>query len=124
MVTWSVLTIQIYLLKLIKSKRFWEWFFLSLPGKIIVYKSLLLAQINYIATVLTPTQDIINDLEKKMEKFVIKGSTLANDKIYGPVQEGGGVGAVQEFIHEFICALQSSWIKRCAQSMNDNWKLA
>jgi hypothetical protein len=33
--------------------RFWERFFLSLPGRIAIYKTLLIPQINYITTILT-----------------------------------------------------------------------
>jgi hypothetical protein len=34
--------------------RFWERFFLSLPGRISIYKTLLIPQINYILTIFTP----------------------------------------------------------------------
>ncbi len=53
--------------------RFWERFFLSLPGKITVYKTFLLSQINYIATALMPCEETISTLERKMELFVTRG---------------------------------------------------
>jgi hypothetical protein len=99
--------------------RFWERFYLSLPGKITIYKTFLLSQINYIATIMTPNQDIIASLEKKEENFVVKGFSLSADKIYSPVKVGG-LGMFK--LSDFIVSLQCSWIKRCAQSCNDNWK--
>ncbi len=45
--------------------RFWERFFLSLPSKITVYKTFLLSQINYVAAAFTPSEHILNNLEKK-----------------------------------------------------------
>jgi hypothetical protein len=45
--------------------RFWERFFLSLPGKIVVYKTFLIPQLSYIASVLTPSTEVLSILEKK-----------------------------------------------------------
>jgi hypothetical protein len=45
--------------------RFWERFYLSLPGKLTIYKTFLLSQINYFAAAFTPGEHIINNLEKK-----------------------------------------------------------
>jgi len=44
--------------KIFNIIRFWERFNLSLPGKIAIYKALLLPQINFIATVLSPSTKI------------------------------------------------------------------
>jgi len=44
--------------KIFNIIRFWERFNLSMPGKITIYKTLLLPQINYVATILTPTDEI------------------------------------------------------------------
>jgi hypothetical protein len=99
--------------------RFWERFYLSLPGRITIYKTFLLSQINYVATIMTPSQATIDNLQEKMEKFVVKGFSLSADKIYSPIK-AGGLGLFK--LGDFIAALQCSWIKRCVQSCNDNWK--
>ncbi len=44
---------------------------------------------------------------------------LARDRIYKKVGEGG-LGLFN--LADFISALQCTWIKRCVQSINDNWK--
>jgi hypothetical protein len=99
--------------------RFWERFFLSLPGRIAIYKTLLLPQINYIATILTPDALKTKDLQSKMEKFVLGSLNIAKDRIYRETSMGG-LGLFD--LVNFIAALQCTWIKRCAQSINDNWR--
>jgi hypothetical protein len=99
--------------------RFWERFFLSLPGRIAIYKTLLLPQINYIATILKPDAIKIKDLQNKMEKFVLGSLNIAKDRIYRETSMGG-LGLFN--LANFIAALQCTWIKRCAQSINDNWR--
>ena len=50
--------------------RFWDQFYLSLHGKITIYKTLLLPQLNYIGTILMPTDDMLIALSEIMEKFL------------------------------------------------------
>jgi hypothetical protein len=99
--------------------RFWERFYLSLPGKITVYKTFLLSQINYVAAAFTPSEQTLNNLEKKMEQFVTKGFSVAKNRIYSPV-ENGGLGMFR--LSDFTSALKCSWIKRSLDNINDNWK--
>ncbi len=99
--------------------RFWERFFLSLPGRISIYKTLLIPQINYISTIFTPPSNLIQSLQTKMEKFVLGGLSISKDRIYRPVTVGG-LGLF--VLRDFISALQCSWIKRCTLSINDNWR--
>ena len=57
-------------------------FFLSLPGKITVYKTLLLPQLNYLASILTPTDNMLNKISKIMENFVTQGLNIAKNPLY------------------------------------------
>ena len=98
--------------------RFWERFNLTVPGKITIYKTLLLPQINFIATVLTPDEYYLSELEKMMENFVTKGLSLSKKRVYMAVSEGC-LGLFK--LENFISALQCSWIRR-AKIENDNWK--
>jgi hypothetical protein len=100
--------------------RFWERFNLSLPGKITIYKTLLIPQINFIATVLTPDNVTLDFLSEQLENFVTKGLNIAKNRLYLPPDQGG-VGLFD--LKNFIAALQTSWIKRAVQSINDNWKV-
>ncbi len=99
--------------------RFWERFFLSLPGRILIYKTLLIPQINYIATIFTPPSHTIRSLQAKMEKFVLGGLSMSKDRIYRSVA-AGGLGLFD--LRDFVAALQCSWFKRCSLSINDNWR--
>jgi hypothetical protein len=99
--------------------RFWERFFLSLPGKIAIYKTLLIPQINYIATIFMPNAEKITELENKMEKFVLGNLVISKAKLYRSVDQGG-LGLFPLF--SFIQSLQCSWVKRCRKSINDNWR--
>jgi hypothetical protein len=99
--------------------RFWGRFVLSLPGKIVVYKTFLIPQINYLASVLTPGIETIQTLEKKMEDFVTRGLTFSKSKIYAPVREEG-LGLFN--LKEFISSLQCNWIKRSYRNITDNWR--
>ena len=42
--------------------RYWDRFYLSLQGKITVYKALLLPQLNYIGTILMPDQETLSEI--------------------------------------------------------------
>jgi hypothetical protein len=105
--------------KIQNSIRYWERFFLSIPGKITVYKCLLLSQISYKASILMPNRDTVRTLSELMENFVIKGITFAKDRIYRPVREGG-LGLIP--LDQYIKGLHCSWFKRAHHCMNDNWK--
>jgi hypothetical protein len=102
-----------------KLIRFWDRFFLSLPGKITIYKTFLISQINYVASIFTPNDEQLMCLENKMERFVTKGFSLSKDRIYAPISEGG-LGLFK--LKDFITALQCGWTKRAVTSINDNWK--
>jgi hypothetical protein len=68
-------------------------------GKIAIYKSLFIPQINYVATIFTPSVDTISDLEKIMEKFVLKGFNIAVNRCYLPIVKGGiGMFKLKDFI--------------------------
>ncbi len=54
-----------------------------------------------------------------MERFVLGGLVMARECIYKRVVDGRlGVFVLSDF----ISALQCTWINRCVQSINDNWR--
>ncbi len=99
--------------------RFWDRFKLGLTAKISIYKSLLLPQINYVATIFTPPPETLSLLEKTMENFVIKGFTIPKNRVYLHVDKGG-LGLFR--LGDFVTGLQCSWIIRCFHLINDNWR--
>ena len=99
--------------------RFWERFYLSLAGKITVYKTLLLPQLNYIGTILMPSENMLAELSDTMEKFVTTGFQIAKKRLYTPTSEGG-IGLFN--LKTFLIALQSTMVKRAFDCCNDSWK--
>ncbi len=105
--------------KIQNTVRFWERFYLSLPGKISVYKCLLLSQISYKASILMPPPGLLRAMEETMERFVLKGFTFARDRLYRKVKDGG-LGLIK--LEHYVQALHCTWIRRAWTCTNDNWK--
>ena len=99
--------------------RYWDRFYLSLAGKITVYKTLLLPQLNYISTILMPDPETITEISALMENFVTQGFSIAKKRLYTKTDEGG-LGLFD--LKEFIIALQCTWVKKAFNCCNDNWK--
>jgi hypothetical protein len=106
--------------KILNIVRFWEQFNLSLPGKIAIYKTLLLPQLNFISSVFRPADDTLTEIGNVMDDFVTKGLNISKKRLHVSVQRGG-LGLFD--IRNFITALQCSWIKRALTNTNDNWKV-
>ena len=105
--------------KIQKLTNFWNRFNLSLIGKITIYKTLLMPQINFYASIIMPSKETLNKLESIMNNFVTKGMTFAKSRLYIDAGEGG-LGLFD--LGPFIQALQSTWVKRALLACNDNWK--
>jgi hypothetical protein len=105
--------------KIQNTVRFWERFYLSLPGKISIYKCLLLSQISYKASILMPPPGLLRAMEETMERFVLKGFTFARDRLYRKVKDGG-LGLIR--LEHYVQALHCTWIRRAWSCTNDNWK--
>ena len=77
--------------KIMGIVRFWDRFYLSMHGKITIYNTLLLPQLNYIATILMPNENALVTLSDIMEKFVTQGLNIAKKRMYAK-PENGGIG--------------------------------
>jgi hypothetical protein len=66
-----------------------------------------------------PERETIRELSNLMENFVTKGITVARDRIYRPVHEGG-LGLIP--LEQYIQGLHCSWFKRAYTVINNNWK--
>ncbi len=56
-----------------------------------------------------PGRDTVRELGVLMENFVTKGITIARDRIYRPIHEGG-LGLIP--LEQYIQGLHCSWFKR------------
>ena len=90
-------------------------------------KDLPTVQFTYVASVLDPSPNTYEAINKMLRSFVSTGSTIPQGKgnwinqdiLYGPKSEGGF-----NFIHarSFFMSLKISWIKRYATDrLDDHW---
>jgi exonuclease III len=98
---------------------FWSRFWLSLPGRINIFKTLCLSQINYIGCIIGPTDEQLNKIVDMLEKFVKGTLSVSKDRLYASVKVGG-LGLIN--IKSFIQAQQCLWVKRTFESASDNWR--
>jgi hypothetical protein len=98
---------------------FWELFRLSLPGRISVVKTLLLPQLNYLGCILTPSRNLLADLQKTIDGFALKNMRIAENRLYLPPKLGG-VGLIN--LENFLDAQKCSWIVRASKNCIDNWR--
>jgi Reverse transcriptase (RNA-dependent DNA polymerase) len=97
----------------------WDRYRLSLPGRIGIYKTLLLSQISFIGSICKPDQQTLDRLQSLMINYVLGNLKVAKDRLYLPVHEGG-LNLIN--LNSFLIGLQASWIKIAADSPRDNWR--
>jgi hypothetical protein len=107
------------LVKISNTINFWSRFWLSLPGRITVFKTLCLSQLNYLGCIITPDDQIMDEISSLMEKFVVGKCKISRDRIYGKTKEGG-LGMFR--IEAFLRAQQVLWVKRALDACCDIWR--
>jgi hypothetical protein len=104
--------------KLKNIARFWDRFKLSLSGRINVSKTLMISQISFLGSIITPSKLKIDEMQKVINNYVL-GKIRFNNKLLCIPPDQGGLGLIN--IEDFITSLQCSWIKKAAASRADNW---
>jgi hypothetical protein len=99
--------------------RFWSRFYLSLPGRINIVKTMCLSQISYVGCIITPSDAQMGAITDILEKFVCGKLSIGRDRLYSKLNQGG-LGLIN--ISSFIQAQQVLWIKRILYSACDNWR--
>lgn len=69
--------------------RFWERFFLSLPGRIAISKSMLYSQINYLGCFMPLTSNQIDKLSSLITTFVQGNLNIAKGRLFQQPSMGG-----------------------------------
>jgi hypothetical protein len=106
-------------LKLSNIAGFWNRFKLSLIGRINIAKTLMLSQIGYFGSILSPAAEQLKRMSVTITNFVTGGFRISKDDLF--LHNGkGGLGLID--LEEFLCGLQSTWIKKCIGSNIDNWR--
>jgi exonuclease III len=105
--------------KIKKTARFWERFKLSLPGRINVAKTLMLSQLSYPGSILTPSNAQLQEINSTINGFVCGKLKISKDYIHTGIEKGG-LGLID--VCEFLDSLKCSWIKRSLNNTIDNWR--
>ena len=111
-----------HITKIEKVLKCWRTRYLTLAGKIMVFKSLAISKIIHLALVVNIPKNTINHLNNILKNFLwgsktpkIKNSTLISD------YQTGGLKNID--IATKISSLQCSWIKRLYDDTNHCWKI-
>lgn len=104
---------------LIKS---WEKRNLTLIGKILIVKTLIIPQFTYIASVTHFNQEYIKMLEKEIYKFIWNNKP---DKVKRTTMiasyEKGGLNMID--INSYFKMLKIKWVLKLVQSTDENWSI-
>jgi len=105
--------------KIRKQVDFWHRFNLSLPGRIIVAKSLLYSQLNYLGCFLPTNKNFCTEIDDMICNFV-RGNLNISKKRFYQTPADGGLGLFE--INEFLLVQRCSWIRRAHNKIDDYWK--
>jgi hypothetical protein len=98
----------------------WSRFKLSLPGRISIFKNLMLSQVSYIGSISCPHSDVIEEIQNIMNRFVLGNLKVSRERLYTD-PDHGGLGLIE--LKSFISGLISSWVPLAAKSTRDNWRV-
>jgi hypothetical protein len=99
--------------------QFWDRFRLSLPGRVIIAKTFLLSQLNYLGSVFEPTAEQLELCQGLINNFIRKNLKISDCRIYLP-PENGGVGFFN--IQDFLDSQRCTWLFRAKKWCIDNWR--
>jgi len=98
---------------------FWERFKLTLPGRIMVAKTFLISQLNYVGCFLKPDEKTLNSMQEIIDGFCVKNLKIARNRLYlSP--DLGGLGLLD--LSVLLQAQRCSWIIRAQKSVSDVWR--
>jgi hypothetical protein len=98
----------------------WDRYQLSLPGRINIFKTLLLSQVSYPGSICSPSSEKVAELQGMMNNYVLSGLKVSSDRIY-LAADSGGLGLIN--LMDFLAGLQAAWIKKAYDSTRDNWRV-
>jgi Reverse transcriptase (RNA-dependent DNA polymerase) len=105
--------------KIKKVGNFWHRYRLSLIGRINVVKTLMLSQLSYIGSFLSPSNEQLTNMLPVVNDFISSNLRLSKKFINTSVQKGS-IGMIN--LNQFITGIQFSWIKLSFKSDIDIWR--
>ena len=98
----------------------WKQRNLTLFGKIIVIKSLLLSKLTYLASLLSVPSHIIKEISQIVFKFLWKGPDKVKRSVITGQYKFGGLKMLN--IENMVKSLKLSWISRIRDNFEPTWK--
>jgi len=105
--------------KIISLINFWERFKLTLPGRILIAKTFLISQLNYVGCFLTPETGLLTEIQEIIDSYCIKNLKVAKNRRYIEADRGGLELLNLEVL---LDAQKASWVFRAAKTVCDNWR--
>jgi hypothetical protein len=102
-----------------KSIEYWERYYLTLPGRINVIKSLLFPLVLYLGCFIMPTAEKVKKIQNLLDNFAVGNLNFSKKRITLP-QEKGGLGLFD--VNNFLTGQQPGWIFKAHKSSRDNWR--
>jgi hypothetical protein len=102
-----------------KSIDYWERYYLTLPGRINVIKSLLFPLVLYIGCFLMPSTAKTKQMQELLDNFAVGRLNFSKKRITVP-QDQCGLGLFD--IEKFLTGQQAGWVLKAHKSSRDNWR--
>ncbi len=102
-----------------KSIEYWDRYYLTLPGRINVIKSLLFPLVLYLGCFIMPSEEKVKKIQNLLDNSATGSLNFSKKRITLP-QEKGGLGLFD--VNSFLTGQQAGWIFKAHKSSRDNWR--
>jgi hypothetical protein len=99
-------------LKICRLINVWDRYRLSLPGRIGIFKTLLLSQLSFHGSILRPSSEMLSKIQNIMNNFVLGSTKVAKDRLYLEPKQGG-LGLIN--VDTYLVGLHVAWVKKLPQ---------
>ena len=93
--------------KILKIIRMWELYRLTLPGRIAIIKTLIMPQLNYLGSFLSPSNAKLEELQCLIDRFGVQTLRVSKERLYLPCEKGG-LGLFR--LSSFLSAQKCAWV--------------
>jgi hypothetical protein len=102
-----------------KSIDYWDRYYLTLPGRINVIKSLLFPLVLYLGCFIMPSEEKVKKIQNLLDNFAVGSLNFSKKRITLP-QDKGGLGLFD--VASFLTGQQAGCIFKAHKSSRDNWR--
>ncbi len=102
-----------------KSIDYWDRYYLTLPGRINLIKSLLFPLVLYLGCFIMPSTAKRKQMQDLLDNYAIGKLNFSKKRITVP-QDQGGLGLFD--VEKFLTGQQAGWVIKAHKSSRDNWR--